>query len=241
MVTRGLVFLLLAACSNDQFSGADGSDDDAADAASPKEAAADDVVEASAVDSGPGGFCATQSNAFYCDDFDELPNPTDSFSVTTPAAPPTGTFVFGQGKSAKGLVVTASGALSTAYVTKQAQGSALHGFTFAIQIPAVQASATYVRVQAQSSAFTLAADGLAQNITIKGDSGNPKNLLKPDTSWHVFDVQLTNGNANVAVDGGSPVSVPFAAAGSTSSTLDLGIIAGALAGGAATYDDIALR
>ena len=235
----GLVFLLLAGCTNDQFTGDDSGTD--AEAGPQKEASASDVVEASATETGTSGFCSTQTTAFFCDDFDTLPDPAASFSVTTPPNAPSANFAFGTGKTGKGLVVTASGALSKAYVTKQVQGDVLHGFTFAIQISATQANAVYVRVAAQSSTFTLAADGLAGNLAIKGDTGGAQNVYPSDAKWHVFDVQLQSNAANVTVDKGTPIAVPFAAQSSSSSTIDLGIISGAVAGGSVTFDDVALR
>ena len=238
MGTRALIFLVLAACSNDEFTQADAGGD--AEAGAQQETGAADAFEASAIEGGSETFCS-QSKAFYCDDFETLTPATQSFSVTTPANPPAGTFDFGQGKVGKGLVVKASGALSSAYVTKQVQSDVLHGFTFAIQIQATQANAVYVRVQAQSSTFTLAADGLAQSLTVKGDSGTALAAYKADTNWHVFDVQLVNGSANVAVDGNSPVAIPFAAQSSMTSSIDLGIVSGALAGGSVSFDDVALR
>jgi len=96
-------------------------------------------------------------------------------------------------------------------------------------------------VQAQSSSFIVAADGLGTNLTVKGDTGSTQNVFKPDGKWHVLDVQLANGMANVAVDGGSPVSVPFAAQASSSSSIDIGVVSAALAGGTVTFDDVALR
>jgi len=239
MGTRALVFLVLAACSNDQFSGEDSSADVVE--AGPQEAATADVMEASPIESGPSTFCGTQASAFFCDDFESLAGPTDSFSVTTPAQPTTGTFAFGQGyKSGKGLTVKA-GAASAAFATKQVQGDALHGFTFAIQIATGAIGVTYFHVQAQSSSFTLAADVTGANIGIKGDSGNPQNVITADGNWHVFDVAFANGNASVAVDGKNPIGVPFAAAGSSSSTMDVGIVTAATLGGSVLFDDIALR
>jgi hypothetical protein len=234
----GLVSLLLVACSNDQFTGEDAAAD--VEAGAP-EAAAIDVVEASEIEAGPTTFCATQPSAFFCDDFETLPNPTESFSVTTPAQPTAGTFAFGQGyKSDKGLAVKA-GAASTAYVTKQNQSNALHGFTFAIQITTGAIGVVYARVQAQSSSFTLQADVTGANIGIKGDTGSAQNVITADGNWHVFDVALVNGNASVAIDGKAPVMVPFVAEGSWTSTVDVGIVSPATLGAGVAFDDVALR
>ena len=237
---RGLVFLLLTACSNDQFTADDAGVDADGDTGA-QEAGTTDVVEASSNEGGPAGFCATQTTAFYCDDFDTLTPATASFSVTTPASAPAGTFDFGPGKSGKGLAVKASGALSMAYVTKQVQSNVLHGFTFAIQLSSAVANVVYVRVQAQSSSFTLAADLGGGNLAIKGDSGNAQNVITPDGKWHVLDVQLASNVANVAVDGKTPVPVPFAAQGSASSTIDVGVITAATLGANVLFDEIALR
>ncbi len=233
---RGLVFLLLAACSNDQFSGEDASAEAEAEAGPDQEAAAPDVIEASSTDAGTSGYCATQSNAFFCDDFDTLPNATDSFSVWT-----TGSIAFGTGVTGtKGLDVTAVALTSpTVYVTKQVQGNVLHEIDFAMQLGSATL-ATYVTVTAGASTFGLGVDTLGTNFTIQGDSNSNATLATADTKWHAFVVKLASGKANVSIDSKSPVSVTFAAASPTSSSVNLGVVVGSL-GGNATFDNVVLR
>jgi hypothetical protein len=224
--------LLFTACSNDQFTEGDGSAD--VEAGGPAETSTQDVVEASAVEGGPTGFCATQSNAFYCDDFDTLAPVTASFSVWT-----TGSIAFGAGLTGQGLAISAVAITSpTVYVTKQVQGNALHEIDFAMQLGA-PTLATYVRVTAGSSTFMVGVD-VGANITIQGDASTNATLVKADTSWHSFAVRFESGKANVAVDSKAPVSVTFAAIAPTSSTTDLGVVVGTL-GGKVSFDDVVLR
>lgn len=227
---RGLVFLLLAACSNDQFT----ADDSGADveAGVVQETSTEDVVEASSLETGPSGFCSTQNDAFFCDDFDELANVTDSFSVWT-----AGSIAFGAGKTGKGVTINAA-TVTTVYVTKQIQGNALHELDFAMQLGS-PTLATYVRVTAGSSTFMVGVDGLS-NMTIQGDASSNATLIKADTSWHSFAVTFGNGKANVAVDSKSPVNVSFAANAPTMSATDLGVVVGTL-GGKVSFDDVVLR
>ncbi|HEX4514044.1 MAG TPA: hypothetical protein VH054_10920, partial [Polyangiaceae bacterium] len=176
---RGLVFLLLAACSNDQFSGEDAGVDAEAEAEPEQEAAVPDVIEEIAAETGPKGFCATQSNAFFCDDFDTLATVTDSFSVWT-----AGSIAFGTGLTGKGLAISAVALTSpTVYITKQVQGNALHELDFAMQL-GTAILATYVTVTAGSSMFGLGVDTLGQNITIQGDSNSNATVATADTKWH---------------------------------------------------------
>lgn len=230
MGTRALGFLLLAACSNDQFISGDAGVD--AEAGSPAEADVPDVVEASSQETGPTTYCASQKDAFFCDDFDVLPGATDSFSVWT-----TGAIAFGPGMSGQGLAISAA-TLSTVYVTKQTQGDALHEVDFAMQLGSTTL-ATYVTVTAGASSFGLGVDGLS-NFTIQGDSNSNATLAAADTKWHSIVVKLSSGKANVSIDSKTPVAVTFAAASPTSSSLNLGVVVGTL-GGKVTFDDVALR
>jgi hypothetical protein len=66
-------------------------------------------------------------------------------------------------------------------------------------------------------------------------------VITADGSWHVFDVTLLNGNASVVVDGKAPVTVPFAAGGSMSSTMDVGIVSPPALGASVSFDDVAIR
>jgi hypothetical protein len=229
----GLVLLVMTACSNDQFLGNDAGDDAVADA---REETTADVVEASSMEGGPTGFCASpaQSGAFFCDDFDTLTPVTASFSVWTP-----GSIAFGAGVTGQGLVVTAVAVTSpTVFITKQVQGNVLHELDFAMQLGSATL-ATYVKVSAGASAFGLGVD-LGANFTIQGDSNSNATLAKADTNWHVVVVKFESGKANVVIDGKSPVSVTFAAASPTASSVDLGVVVGTL-GGMVSFDDVALR
>ena len=230
MGTRALIFLLLAACSNDQFTADDGGADVEAGA---QEAAAEDVLdEASPVEGGPSTFCSTQTSFSFCDDFDVLPNVTDSFSVWT-----AGSIAFGTGVSgSKGMTINAA-ALATVSITKQVQGS-VHELDFQMQL-ASTTLATYVTVTAGSSSFGVGVD-LSPNFTIQGDSNSNATLMKADTNWHAFVVKFVGGKANVAVDSKSPVSVSFTTTAPTTSSVNLGVVVGTL-GGKVTFDDVVLR
>jgi hypothetical protein len=233
MGTRGLFFLLLAACSNDQFTSTEDAGADA-EAGSVQEASALDVRDTGVIETGPSNFCSTLSNAFFCDDFDTLTPVTASFSVWT-----AGSIAFGAGFTGQGLVVSAVAVSSpTVYVTKQVQGNALHELDFAMQLGS-PTLATYVKVTAGASAFGLGVD-LGSNFTIQGDSNSNATLAKADTNWHSVVVMFANGKAAVSIDSKSPVVVTFAAAAPTTSSLDLGVVVGTL-GGKVSFDDVGLR
>jgi len=230
MGMRALVFLMLAACSNDQFVAGDDAGSDA-EVGPAQEASTPDVMEASAQETGPTTYCASQKGAFFCDDFDLLPKVTDNFSVWT-----TGSIVFGPGKTGQGLAINAS-TLSTVYITKQVQDSTLQEADFAIQLGSTSL-ATYVTITAGTSTFGLGID-LTPNFTIQGDGNTNGVLGKADTSWHTVVVTFESGMAKAALDSKTPVSVTFAAA-LTTSALNLGVVNGTV-GGKVTFDDVVLR
>jgi hypothetical protein len=241
MVVRAAPLLVLVcACSNDEFNGQDAAEEKPPEDTSVVDVAPEASVEAEA---GPTGFCGTQSKAFFCDDFDELTPVAQSWSVTTPATPPAGSLDFGAGvASSKGATVKAPAATNV-FLTKQVQGNVLHGFTFALQLSGPIGTTAYVRVQAGTSTFTLAADLTAANLTMSGDTGGAVSFAKADSSWHNFDVQLANGKANMLFDGTNAGSVPFAVATSNSSTFDIGVISSTLnvVGITVLIDNVALR
>jgi hypothetical protein len=232
MGMRVPVLLLLAACSNDQFTGEDAATDAEAGG---QETSLPDVLEASSTETGPATFCGTQAGAFFCDDFDTLPKVTDSFSVWTG-----GSIAFGAGLTGQGLAINAVALSSNpvVFVTEQVQGHALHEMDFAMQLGSTTL-ATYVRVTAGSSTFMVGVDGVS-NFTIQGDSNSNSTLDKADTSWHSLTVKFENGKANVSIDQKGIVNVAFAASAPTSSSIDLGVVVGTL-GGKVSFDDIVLR
>jgi hypothetical protein len=234
------LLLLFCACSNDTFVG--GEDASAADGTSDGEGI--DVGQpgdAVAIEASPGGFCSLHGEAFFCDDWDDAQETSawNKWSFPTPSQP-NGAIDFGAGVSGRGALIK-SGAVSNAYLTEQTQNDALHGLVFEMKIENLTASTTYVRLQAETKTFTIASDGLAQNLVVTGDSGGTQTLGPASTTWHHYEVAFQNQNATVTEDNGAhATTVGFSPQAPTSSTLAVGLVSGAL-GGTVDFDDLLLR